>query len=383
MLNYDLVVIGAGIHGAGVAQAAAAQGYKVLILEQTGIASGTSHCSSKLIHGGLRYLETAQFGLVRECLRERQILLTIAPDLVQLQPFYIPVYRQTTRSPWQLRTGLLLYQVLGGGVFHTVPRTQWQGLDGLQTQDLRAVLQYWDAQTDDAALTRAVIHSAQTLGATLILPAPVTAIELRATQAEVVYEQAGQTHTVRASAVVNAAGPWVNQVLARVRPEPAVLPIHWVQGTHLLLDNTTIQQRYYVEAPQDRRAVFVLAYQGKVLLGTTETRYQGDLQTISPQPEEVSYLQAVFQHYFPQQLAVMVDAFAGLRVLPAGQGREFSKPRDTRFQLDRPQQPRLLSIYGGKLTAYRITAQRVMQQLSPSLPKPSRHLDTQQIILGR
>lgn len=270
MLNYDLVVIGAGIHGAGVAQAAAAQGYKVLILEQTGIASGTSHCSSKLIHGGLRYLETAQFGLVRECLRERQILLTIAPDLVQLQPFYIPVYRQTTRSPWQLRTGLLLYQVLGGGVFHTVPRTQWQGLDGLQTQDLRAVLQYWDAQTDDAALTRAVIHSAQTLGATLILPAPVTAIELRATQAEVVYEQAGQTHTVRASAVVNAAGPWVNQVLARVRPEPAVLPIHWVQGTHLLLDNTTIQQRYYVEAPQDRRAVFALAYQGKVLLGTTD-----------------------------------------------------------------------------------------------------------------
>ncbi|MEE8428710.1 MAG: FAD-dependent oxidoreductase, partial [Gammaproteobacteria bacterium] len=173
--SYHVGIIGGGIHGVGVAQRAAAQGYTVLVVEKTGLAAGTSSRSSKLIHGGLRYLESAQFGLVKECLRERSILLQIAPELVRLQPFMIPVYRKTRRRPWQLRLGLGLYALLGGMAkenrFTTIPRRNWDQLDGLSTAGLEKVYRYRDAQTDDALLTRAVMNSAQELGAELAMPA--------------------------------------------------------------------------------------------------------------------------------------------------------------------------------------------------------------------
>ena len=154
---FDVVVIGGGIHGAGVAQAAAAQGYSVLVLEQSAIAAGTSSRSSKLIHGGLRYLENAQFSLVRECLRERALLLKNAPELVKLKPFYIPVYSETSRSAWQIRAGLALYSTLGGlGAdtrFKIVPRHEWGTLDGLDREDLHKVFRYYDGQTDDKEMS--------------------------------------------------------------------------------------------------------------------------------------------------------------------------------------------------------------------------------------
>ena len=141
--RYDVVVIGAGIHGAGAAQAAAAAGYSVLVLEQTGIACATSCRSSKLIHGGLRYLERGQYDLVRESLRERDILLRVAPQLVRLVPFHIPVYRHAARRAWQIRAGLSLYAMLGNlrrhAWFAALPRSQWNELDGLATENLQAV----------------------------------------------------------------------------------------------------------------------------------------------------------------------------------------------------------------------------------------------------
>src|SRR6185436_2703518 len=173
-MNYDLLIIGAGIHVVGVAQAAAAAGYSVLVLEKTALAAGTSSKSSKLIHGGLRYLETGQLRLVRESLREREILLRVAPELVHLVPFYIPVYRRTRRRPWQITVGLSLYAALGGFTsanrFARLARDEWAALDGLETRALQAVFRYHDAQTDDAALTRAVMRSAQSLGAELKMP---------------------------------------------------------------------------------------------------------------------------------------------------------------------------------------------------------------------
>jgi len=175
MKRYDVVIVGGGIHGAGVLQAAAAAGHSALLIERLGLASGTSSRSSKLIHGGLRYLETGQFALVRESLRERAIHLRIAAELVELKPFYIPVYRNTRRRPWQLKLGLWIYALLGGfdpsTRFGTVPKREWSSLDGLDTQGLEAVIRYHDAQTDDASLTRAVVQSALSLGAELAMPA--------------------------------------------------------------------------------------------------------------------------------------------------------------------------------------------------------------------
>lgn len=385
--SYDLVVIGGGIHGAGIAQTAAARGHSVLVLEQSGLASGTSSRSSKLIHGGLRYLESGQFALVRECLQERAVLLKIAPELVRLRPFYIPVYPDTSRRPSQLWMGLSLYALLGGldqaARFHSVPRSKWGNLDGLDTTQLQAVFQYWDGQTDDAALTRAVMRSAQELGAELSLPSVFTGAEIGEQRCVIRYQHEGREHACEASVLVNAAGPWVNQVLDKVTPSPSRLGVELVQGTHIIVDGEVSQGIYYVEAPRDQRAVFVMPWQGKMMVGTTETVYHGDPAAVQPLDEEKDYLLETLAHYFPVYRApdrqAILSAFAGLRVLPAAPGTAFGRPRDT--TLHSGLRDRLLTVYGGKLTAYRITAEKVMRQLAPVLPRRSVVADTRELRL--
>ncbi len=389
MNSTDVIVIGAGIHGVGVAQAAAAAGHEVLVLEQRALAFGTSSRSSKLIHGGLRYLESGQFALVRECLRERALLLRLAPELVRLRPFHIPVYRDTRRRPWQLRAGLALYALLGGLApgtrFRTLPRRQWETLDGLDTGGLQQVFQYHDAQTDDAALTRAVMRSAQALGARLELPAVFTGAELAAGEVIVHYRCADREHSCRARALVNAAGPWANQVLARITPPPPALAVDLVQGSHILLDGRLERGFYYLEAPRDRRAVFAMPWHDRILVGTTEVPYEGDPAAVVPTPEEMDYLLETFAHYFPAWRGAgrerIRDAFAGLRVLPAAAGSAFDRPRETILHTDRARRPRLLTVYGGKLTAYRATAEKVMKRLAASLPARSPRGDTRRLPL--
>lgn len=365
---FDIVVVGGGIHGAGVAQAAAAAGYSVMLLEQTGLASGTSSRSSKLIHGGLRYLESMQFGLVFECLRERRLLLKLAPDLVRLSAIHIPIYKETTRRPWQIHTGLALYAGLNlagrGSAFSRLPRSAWSGLNGLSTQGLQTVFQYFDAQTDDAALTRAVMASAISLGAEMSVPAELVNAHVGEQRASVKYLCGGNEHWLECGMLVNAAGPWVNQLMQRIEPtiEPVVVDL--VQGTHLVLDTEATAGGFYLESPTDRRAVFVLPWKGHTLLGTTETVFYGDPSLVKPFPEEIGYLQEVYRHYFSHSPAVL-DSFAGLRVLPADEGSAFHRARDTRLY----QVGRSVSIYGGKLTAYRATAERLLIQIKPLLPK--------------
>ena len=386
--KFNVVVIGGGIHGAGVAQAAAANGYSVLVLEQTALAAATSSRSSKLIHGGLRYLEGGHFALVRECLHERSLLLKLAPELVQLRPFYLPVYRDNRRHPWKIRLGLSLYALLAGGNkisrYHTVPRHHWERLDGLSTDKLEAVFCYPDAQTDDAALTRAVMHSAQGLGAILRMPAILEQVECHAQGAIVHYQMEGRSQHCECHAVVNAAGPWVNEILARVRPAPPSIAIDLVQGTHILVPGTLTQGLYYVEAPRDQRAVFVMPWRGKTLVGTTETVYRGDPARVQPFAEEIDYLWETLAHYFPRFRNVtpqILDSFAGLRVLPARPGSPFSRSRETLLYPDRADKPRVLSVYGGKLTAYRTTAAAIMERLRASLPARSAIADTAELAL--
>ena len=383
--QFDVVVIGAGIHGAGVAQAAAAAGYSVLVLEQTGIASATSCRSSKLIHGGLRYLESGQFSLVRESLREREILLRIAPDLVRRVPFYIPVYRDTVRNRLTLRAGLTLYALLANlrpaSWFRALPKRDWQTLDGLDIRGLRAVYRYDDAQTDDTALTQAVMRSAQALGAQLACPAEFTGATRSASGYAIRYRSAQGEQECTAHTVVNAAGPWVNEVLARFTPQPALPAIELVQGTHIVLDGPLHHGVYYTEA-EDRRAVFVMPWRSLTLVGTTETRYIGDPAAVRPLPQEVDYLLRTFRRYFPQRDVTLRDQFAGLRVLPKQPGTAFGRSRETLLMTDDPQQPRHVSIVGGKLTGYRATAEKVVSLLRPQLPSRSMRGDTRRLQLG-
>jgi glycerol-3-phosphate dehydrogenase len=379
-MDYDVAVIGAGIHGAGAAQAAAARGCRTLVLEQTAPAAGTSSRSSKLIHGGLRYLESGQFRLVRESLAERDRLLRLAPGLVRRVPFYLPVYRRTRRRPWQLCLGLSLYALFAGfrtgAGFRRLAREEWGRLDGLDTRDLDAVFEYHDAQTDDAALTRAVLASAQTLGASLLCPARFVSARRQESGYRLVFEHDGVTRDCATRTLINAAGPWVNTVLEKVEPAPERLAIELVQGTHIVIDAPLRRGIYYVEAPSDGRAVFVMPWQGKTLVGTTENAYHGDPARVAPLDAEIEYLQETRRAYFPDVAGSVVEAFAGLRVLPTGAGRHFHRPRETVLHPDEAARPRLVTIYGGKLTTYRRTAGKVLEILRPSLPASQPLADT-------
>jgi glycerol-3-phosphate dehydrogenase len=389
--EYDVVIIGGGIHGAGVLQAAVAAGYKALLIEREALAAGTSSRSSKLIHGGLRYLESGQFALVRESLRERAIHLRIAPDLVTLKAFYIPVYRDTRRRPWQLKIGLWIYALLGGfdaaTRFGSVPRSEWPALDGLKTQDLDDVVRYHDAQTNDALLTRAVVKSALALGAEIAMPAGFLRAVLGDDGVVVSYAADGATLECKARVLVNAAGPWAAEVARAVEPAIGVPDVELVQGTHIVIPHPLTAGIYYVESPTDGRAVFVMPWDGATLIGTTETPYRGDPDKVHPLPEEEEYLLAVVRHYFPAlsglTRADITQRFSGLRVLPAATQAAFDRSRETIFTTDRDVCPRVLCIYGGKLTGWRAAAAHVMQRISPSLPAAQRRAETDLMILRR
>ena len=383
MDSLDFVIVGGGIQGASVAEAAAAAGYSVLLLEKDHPAHGTSSRSSKLIHGGLRYLETGQLRLVSECLSERTILLRRAPELVRLQPFRIPLYAHSRRRPWQIAVGLGLYGALArfgtGSGFARIRRERWPQLDGLDADGLRQVYQYSDGQTDDAALTAAVIGSATRLGARALFPAEFLGARREGDQWRLAYTADGREHSLRCRRLVNAGGPWVNQVLARIEQAPAPLAVEWVQGTHLLIEGS-LQASYYVEA-SDGRAVFIMPWRERILVGTTELVFAGEPDQVAPTDAEVDYLLATFRRYFPARPARVERAFAGLRVLPRGDDLPFSRPRETQLLVDEPAQPRLLSIYGGKLTAARATAERAVRMLEPGLPPRHRQGDTRSLPL--
>ena len=373
-----MLVIGGGIHGVGAAQAAAAAGHHVILLEQEGLAHGTSSRSSKLIHGGLRYLESGEFSLVKESLHERELLLKLAPDIVKRRKFFIPIYHQTSRRPWSVRAGLGLYALLAGmgeyARFHTVPRNEWQGLDGLATEGLRAVFQYWDAQTDDVLLTRSVMASAQQLGAQLICPARFLSAQIESQGCLVSYQSGGADKECRCSVVVNAAGPWARTVARKFNPGVPDLAVDNIQGTHLVLTGQLTKGCYYLEVPRDQRAVFAMPWKNNTtLLGTTEHDYEGDPGEVVPLPEEKQYLLDVYQHYFPGRSTEVIDAWSGLRVLPSVKGSAFNRSRETMLSIDNDSTPHMVSIFGGKLTGYRATAERVMNLLRSALP-PSQRL---------
>lgn len=378
--RFDLVVVGGGIHGAGVAQAAAAAGLSTLIVEQQSWAAGTSSRSSKLLHGGLRYLETAQFSLVRESLRERNLLLQLAPTLAHPLRFNIPVYKHTSRRPWQLFCGLSIYAVFSG--LNPLSRFSWsrEASNGLEAEGLQCVFSYWDGQTNDRLLTQAVIESAASIGAQTRCPSALVSAERSADGYRLSLQdpQTQQTEHINTAFLVNCAGPWVNSVLQKVAPTPKSMACELIKGSHIVLRERISDQAFYLESPQDKRAIFLLPWGEHSLLGTTEQAFQGDPQSVAISPEEREYLLQTARHYFPRQSFTVKEEFAGLRVLPTGEGRAFSRPRECILYTD-PEHPRLVSLYGGKLTTYRHTAEDVVRVALKTLGPHTAIADTREL----
>lgn len=379
----DLIVIGAGIHGAAVAREAAARGWRVIVLEQYGhAAAATSSRSSKLIHGGLRYLETGQLKLIYECLREQRVLLRTAPQLVHKQRFFIPIRDGMRRPGWLVHAGLSLYWLLGGSRPQRF-KARHAETDGLLTRGGQYLLAYHDAQTDDAQLTAAVLRSAELMGASLRYRTTVKSIALNDSGASVeALTEDGGPVLLHARAVANLSGPWVRKLLATVTPEQPLPTIELVKGSHIVLPQPPQRGCYYLEAA-DGRAVFVMPWRGQRLVGTTESVFSGDPAEAKPDDNEIDYLLRTHNHYFVPTFRRehLLDAWSGVRVLPQGKETAFKRPRESVLLTDNSAAPRLLSLLGGKLTSHRATAEQICDVLAPTLPAVTAAIDTRRQLL--
>lgn len=390
---FDVTVIGGGITGVGITQALAAAGYKVELLEKDKIASKTSANSSKLIHGGLRYLESGQFNLVRQCLKERQTLLSLAPTLVHAVPFYIPIYKQSNRSPITIAAGLSLYSLLSWRdplrKFEIVPKSNWPTLNNINQHNLTKVFKYWDAQTDDYQLTHAVAKSASNLGANIRENTTCDAIYHGAHMCSIhctdTHQKTKNKQQKRSKLIINACGPWVNNLLQKVTPKVDITPIEWIQGSHLLLNITAPNGIYYLESPIDNRVIFVIPWKGKTLLGTTETPLQDPPANPKITQMEIDYLLTIYCHYFNNITYanlnnLIVETFCGVRVMAQTNKPAFEQKRDTVIKTY-AFHPNLLTVYGGKLTGFRITAKQVVKWVQQQIGRRAIIADIDKITL--
>jgi len=363
--HYDIVVIGAGIQGAGIAQAAAVCGYKTLVIEKYPLAGmGTSCKSSKLIHGGLRYLESGQLRLVKECLQERNRLLKNAPELVKLIPFYIPVYSNSSRSSWKIWLGLCIYSLFSLKSFEIIKRSQWSSLDHIKKKELKVVFKYYDAQTDDQLLTRSVAKSAQNLGAKIIYNANFTGSDFQCGSHIINYIKDKKEHAISSKYIINCSGPWVEETQKKIQPKLGLPPIELISGSHIIVNIRTTQGAYYLET-KDKRAVFVIPWKEEhTLIGTTETVHTGTTDDIPASKDDINYLIDAYNKSFNIKINEenIIDTFCGLRVLPKNSSSIFKQSRDNIVVEDKSC-PGLITLIGGKLTAYRASAELIISKI--------------------
>lgn len=364
----DLFVIGGGINGVAIAADAAGRGLSVTLCEQDDLASHTSSWSSKLIHGGLRYLEYLEFKLVREALTEREILLKTAPHLVHPVPMVLPHHRYS-RPSWMLRLGLFLYDHMG--VKHTLPKSHKLKLATLQENPIKPEIKkgfvYSDCATDDSRLVVSVALRAHQKGAVILTRHQVTkaARENGLWQINVHDQQTGTDKTFRAKMLINAAGPWVDNILADALHQSSHYHVRLVKGSHMVFPRLYHGDHAYVLQHRDKRIVFVIPYLDEfTLVGTTDVNYQGDPAQAKISNDEKHYLCDIVQEYFntPLEPKDAVWCFSGVRPLLAEAGKSASAvSRDYKLELNAPKgEAPLLSVFGGKLTTHRHLAEAAM-----------------------
>jgi len=376
--GYDVVVIGGGVNGAATARDAALRGLSVLLMEKDDFAGGTTSWSTRLVHGGLRYLEYFEFHLVRESLREREILLRTAPHLVHPIQMTIPIYGSGTRSYWEIQAGMILYDVLSYD--KTLPNHRMlskakmqQLFRAVDRDDLKGAAQYYDGQAEHAErLCLEILLDAQTAGADVLNYATVTGLQREGDRLTglTAYDQIAQEEFAVVlpdqAVVINTSGPWVDRVLGLGRRDGEPAPIGEEQkiggtkGSHIIVDhfpgapNTAL----YVEAKSDGRPFFIVPWCGQYLIGTTDLKYTGDLDRVKADNDEVDYLITETNQVVPTARLTRDDVkftYSGVRPLPYAEGKKAGSISRAHILHDHTKEGvrNLVSLIGGKLTTHR------------------------------
>ena len=395
----DVLVVGGGIVGAGIARDAAMRGLHVGLVEQHDLAFGTSSRSSRLLHGGLRYLAQGRLGLVYEASREKRVLHRIAPHLVRPLPFVFPTYRRTCWPLWQLRIGVKLYDLLCGGQnlgpSRSLSRRELLAhLPGVNPQDLTGGVRYFDGLTNDSRLVLDTLRSAARHGAVICnylrladaSPGATGALSIQhsafsiqhsafsgAWQCDVCDVLADRSYRLLARSVVNATGPWAHPQ-AGTRQAGTPLPhsrvrLRLTKGVHLVVDRRRLPVPDAVVMAEDRRILFAIPWGERVILGTTDTDYQGPIEGVRTEPADVQYILGVVNSSFPAASlseADVISTWAGLRPLIAskhGGPSDISRAHQIRMAGTAEGGRGWLDVAGGKLTTYRLIAQQAVDRL--------------------
>ena len=374
--DFDVVIVGAGINGAGIARDAAMRGLRVLLIDKGDIAGGTSASSTRLIHGGLRYLEHLEFGLVRESLRERETLLGIAPHLVRPLPITIPIYQKGRRGRATIRVGMIVYDLLSWG--KSLPRHRMQSvaetlrqMPGLNAEGLVGSAVYYDAQVEFAErLVVENVLAAVEHGATVLTYTRVKKLLSEGGVVRGVELDTDKRKEVRAKVVINAAGPWVDQLQNQKL-------IGGTKGSHVVVAPFAgaPETAVYVEAVSDGRPFFIIPWNRNYLIGTTDVRFEQDPDRVCSEPWEVDYLLSETNRAFPAaQLssANVLYTYSGVRPLPFTRNQHEQSITRRHFLREHRQFANLVSVVGGKLTTYRSLAEEcvelVFQKLGRKAP---------------
>lgn len=370
---FDILVIGGGINGAGIAADAALRGFSVALVEQADLASGTSSASSKLIHGGLRYLEYGEFRLVRKALKERARLLSLAPHLIKPLRFRLP-HEPHLRAAPLIRLGLFLYD-------HLAMRGSLPGSTGVDLaaeesflkSEFKRGFDYSDAWVDDARLVVLNAIAAREAGASIMTRTMATGARRQGKHWHLAVRdlETGAEGTLRGRALVNATGPWLGQVSDRIEGS-APTTVRLVAGSHIIVPRFASSEHAYILQHADGRIVFAIPYLDRfTLVGTTDRAYSGDPAAVSASEAEISYLLDIIAHYFREapKRADVVATYAGVRPLIGDEGTPAAAlSRDYSLRLEGEKgEPPLLTILGGKITTYRVLAEEAVDKLSEAV----------------
>lgn len=388
---HDVVIIGAGINGAGIARDAAMRGLKVLLIDKGDLGGGTTSASTRLIHGGLRYLEHFEFGLVHESLREREILLRIAPHLVRPLAITIPIYKQSKRGRLTIRAGMMLYDLLSWN--KSLPRHRMlsraetlERWPGLNPEGLVGSALYYDAQVEfPERLVAENVRSAIDFGAEALTYTRVTrfAVEEGQVSGVELVSESGQTRFAEAAVVINAAGPWVDLVLERAPVESPKL-IGGTKGSHIVVPPFpgAPSNAIYLEARSDGRPIFIIPWNDLYLIGTTDVRFEGDPDDVRCELWEIDYLLTETNLALPGAHLTrdsIVYTYSGVRPLPVTGEKDEQSITRRHFIREHPELANLLSIVGGKLTTYRSLAEECVDLIFRKLGKDSPPCNTDKI----